>query len=84
MAKYDASKRYSWTPKDTFELSGAEFGLILNALRSILNTEEAAKILLASEANNAIENVLAKAVEADIAKEAEETPVKSLKSVNKE
>lgn len=72
MATYDPNKRYTWTPQDKFELNGAEFGMILNALRAILGTEEAAKILLANQANDAIERALAKAVEADIVKEAEE------------
>lgn len=71
---YDPNKRYTWTPNDKFELSGAEFGLILNTLRAILNTEEAAKILLADQANQAIERVMAKAVEAGVVKEAEEAP----------
>ena len=72
MATYDPNKRYTWTPQDKFELNGAEFGMILNALRAILGTEEAAKILLANQANDAIENALAKAVEADVVKEAED------------
>lgn len=72
MATYDPNKRYTWTPQDKFELNGAEFGMILNALRAILGTEEAAKILLANQANDAIERALAKAVEADVVKEAEE------------
>lgn len=70
--KYDANKKYSWTPEDKFELTGGEFGLILNTLRNILNTPEAAKILLANEANNIIEGKLAQAVEAGVAKEASE------------
>jgi hypothetical protein len=37
-----------------------------------LNTQEAARILLANEANNIIEGKLAKAVEAGIVKEAPE------------
>lgn len=74
MATYDPNKRYTWTPQDKFELNGAEFGMILNALRAILGTEEAAKILLANQANDAIENALAKAVEADVVKEAEQAP----------
>jgi len=74
MATYDPNKRYTWTPQDKFELNGAEFGMILNALRAILGTEEAAKILLANQANTAIENALSKAVEADIVKEAPEEP----------
>ncbi len=74
MATYDPSKRYTWTPNDKFELSGNEFGLILNAFRSVLNTEEAGRILLANEANQVVERVLAKAVEADVVKEAPEEP----------
>lgn len=75
MATYDPNKRYTWTPNDQFTLSGAEFGLILNALRAILSSEEAGKILLANKANEAIERTLAAAVEADVVKEAPgETP----------
>lgn len=67
---YDPNKKYTWTPNDIFELNGQEFGLILNTIRAILSTEEAAKILLADKTNQAIEKVLAKAVEAGIVKEA--------------
>lgn len=74
MATYDPAKRYTWTPDDKFEFTGAEFGLILNAFRAVLNTEEAAKILLANEANQAVERALATAVEKDVVKEAEEAP----------
>jgi hypothetical protein len=69
---YDPNKKYSWTPEDTFTLAGGEFGVILNALRAILNTPEAAKILVASQANMAIEGALARAVEAGAVKEAPE------------
>ena len=44
---YDPNKKYAWTPEDSFTLTGSEFGLLLNALRAILNTKEAATILLA-------------------------------------
>jgi hypothetical protein len=74
MATYDPSKRYTWSPNDKFELSGNEFGLILNAFRATLSTEEAGRILLANEANQVVERVLAKAVEADVVKEAPEEP----------
>lgn len=74
MATYDPNKRYTWTPEDKFEFNGAEFGLILNAFRAVLNTEEAARILLANEANQAVERALAAAVEADVVKEADNTP----------
>ena len=69
---YDPNKKYTWTPEDQFVLSGGEFGVILNALRAILNTEEAAKILIANQANNIVEGALAKAVEAGIVVEAPE------------
>jgi hypothetical protein len=74
MATYDPSKRYTWSPNDKFELSGNEFGLILNAFRATLSTEEAGRILLANEANQVVERILAKAVEADVVKEAPEEP----------
>jgi hypothetical protein len=69
---YDPNKKYTWTPEDQFVLSGGEFGVILNALRAILNTEEAAKILIANQANNIVEGTLAKAVEAGVVVEAPE------------
>lgn len=69
---YDPNKKYSWTPEDQFTLSGGEFGLILNALRSVLNTKEATTILMANQANNVIEEALAKAVESGMVKEAPE------------
>lgn len=71
MANYNPEKKYTWSPEDKFEFTGAEFGLILNAIRSILNTPEAAKILLADKANEAIEKKLKEAVEQDVVKEAE-------------
>jgi hypothetical protein len=69
---YDPNKKYSWTPEDQFTLSGGEFGLVLNALRSVLNTKEATTILMANQANTVIEETLAKAVESGMVKEAPE------------
>jgi len=69
---YDPNKKYSWTPEDSFTLTGGEFGLVLNALRAILNTPEASRILVANQANNVIESALARAVEEGVAKEAPE------------
>ena len=69
---YDPSKRYTWTPDDSFILSGGEFGLVLNALRAVLNTQEAARILIANEANKIVESALQRAVENGVAKEAQE------------
>ena len=72
MANYDPNKRYTWTPEDTFTLSGAEFGLVLNTVRAYLASEEAARFQLMVQTNDAIEKVMSRAVEADIVKEVEE------------
>jgi hypothetical protein len=72
MATYDANKRYTWTPEDTFTLTGAEFGLVLNTVRAYLASEEAARFQLMVQTNDAIEKVMSRAVEADIVKEVEE------------
>jgi hypothetical protein len=66
---YDPNKKYTWTPDDAFVLSGGEFGVILNTLRNILNTPEAAKILLANQANTIIESTLQRMVENGSVKE---------------
>jgi hypothetical protein len=75
---YDPNKRYRWTPEDQFVVSGSEFGVLLNALRAILHTPEAQRILLADKANEIIEATLAKAVESGIVKEADEEDKSSL------
>lgn len=69
---YDPNKKYGWTPNDQFVMSGQEFGIVLNALRAVLNTQEASKILLANEANKAVEAILAKGVETGMVKEIQE------------
>lgn len=69
VTSYDPNKRYRWTPEDQFVLSGNEFGVLLNALRAILHTPEAQRILLADKANEIIEATLAKAVETGVVKE---------------
>ena len=75
---YDPNKKYTWTPDDSFIVSGAEFGILLNSLRAILSTQDAQRILLADKANNIIENALARAVEAGVVKEAPEESSSSL------
>ena len=69
MAKYDPSKRYTWTPEDKFTLSGAEFGLFLNTVRAYLSSEEAARFQLMVQANEVVERIMIEGVEADIIKE---------------
>ena len=68
---YDPNKKYKWTPTDEINLSGAEFGILINSLRSILGTVEAQQILLAKEANNVVENILARNVESGVIVESE-------------
>ena len=71
MAQYDPSKRYTWTPEDTFTISGQDFGLFLNTVRSYLSSEEAARFQLMMKANEVIEKLMISGVEADIIKEVE-------------
>ena len=71
MAQYDPSKKYTWTPEDTFTLTGAEFGLILNTVRAYLSSEEAARFQLMMQTNQVIEKLMIDGVEADIIKEVE-------------
>ena len=55
---YNPEKMYSWNPDETFSISGREFGLILNTLRSILNTEQAQQIILAHKTNEVLERIM--------------------------
>ena len=71
MAQYDPAKRYTWTPEDTFMLTGAQFGLILNTVRSYLSSEEAARFQLMVQTNQVIEELMIQGVEADIIREVE-------------
>lgn len=79
MAQYDPNKRYTWGPEDKFELSGQEFGLILNTVRTFLDSEEAAKYQLMMQANNVIEGLMAKGVENNIIKESSQQPTAEAK-----
>ena len=69
MAQYDPAKRYTWTPEDTFMLTGAQFGLILNTVRSYLSSEEAARFQLMVQTNKVIEELMIQGVESDTIKE---------------
>jgi hypothetical protein len=79
MAQYDPAKRYTWTPEDTFTISGQDFGLFLNTVRSYLSSEEAARFQLMMKANEVIEKLMIAGVEADIIKEVE-VPIEELSS----
>ena len=64
MAEYDPNAKYGWDKDTKFELSGNEFGLILNTFRTILASDEGQKILAIDKANDAIEEVLGRNVKA--------------------
>jgi hypothetical protein len=81
MATYNPSSRYTWTPEDTFTLTGQQFGLFLNTVRAYLSSEEAARFQLMMQANQAIEELMIKGVEADIIKEVEEPQVPTMEVV---
>jgi hypothetical protein len=78
VAKFDPTKRYIWSQDVNFTLSGSDFGLLLNAMRSITSTKEAQTILRAHEAGDVLESILAHAVETGVVIEAPETPKNSL------
>jgi hypothetical protein len=75
---FDPTKKYIWNKDDQFALSGTEFGIVLNAFRAILNTQEAQALFQAAQASDIAEHVLARAVESGIAKEAPEAPKNTL------
>ena len=79
MAKYDRSKKYSWSNEDQITISGRDFGFLLNTIRSILSTEQAAQILLADRANDVIESIMAEYVEKDVIKEVTEEEAPKMK-----
>jgi hypothetical protein len=79
MATYNPSSRYTWTPEDTFTLTGAQFGLILNTVRAYLSSEEAARFQLMVQANEVVEKLMVEGVESDTIKEVE-APVEEISS----
>lgn len=87
MAEYDASKNYRWLPDSKYELNGSQFGITLNALRAILSTPEAQRIIKIKEAHDEMESLLRKSVEEGVAVEVESgnppTPPPSPLSIKK-
>jgi predicted secreted protein len=64
--KFDPNKKYTWEYGAEFVLNGKDFGMILNALRAVINTKEAQTILLAQQAGDALEDLLERGVESGI------------------
>ena len=60
MAEYNPNERYTWKPEDKFEITGQQFGLILNMVRQHLSTEEAGKFMLMQQTNDVIESIMKK------------------------
>ena len=79
MAKYDRGKKYTWNNEDQITISGRDFGFLLNTIRSILSTEQAAQILLADRANDVIEGIMAEYVEKGVIKEVTEEEAPKMK-----
>jgi len=70
--KFDPNKKYTWDLNAQFVLDGGNFGMLLNALRAVINTKEAQTILLAKQAGDVLEETLAAAVEAGVVVEVPE------------
>jgi len=60
--KYDPKKQYQWKEEDVFEVKGNQFGLMLNAFRSILSKPESQEVMLLMRAETEMTKVLAEAV----------------------
>lgn len=80
---YNPSERYVWKPDEKIELSGEEFAIMLNAMRSVLNLPEAPVILLAHQANQAMDNVMERYVAAGVIKPMQQQQPPTLK-INEE
>jgi hypothetical protein len=70
--KFDPNKKYTWDMNAKFVLDGGNFGMLLNAMRAVINTKEAQTILLAKQAGDVLEETLAAGVEAGIVVEVPE------------
>jgi len=57
--EFDPRKKYTWSNDTKFTLSGNEFGVLLNTVRSILSTREAQVVLMASQASDALDMIMA-------------------------
>ena len=66
---YDPNKSYTWAKEELFTITGQEFSMILNSLRAVLNTEEAAKYIYAYKGTEILERLMAEGVEKGIVKE---------------
>ena len=70
--KFDPNKKYTWDMNAKFVLDGGNFGMLLNAMRAVINTKEAQTILLAKQAGDVLEETLAAGVESGLVVEVPE------------
>jgi hypothetical protein len=70
--EFDPRKKYTWSSDTTFTLSGNQFGLILNTMRAIISTREAQTILMAAEASDILDGIMAESVANGVVVEIEE------------
>jgi hypothetical protein len=70
--KFDPNKKYTWNMDAKFVLEGGDFGMLLNAMRAVINTKEAQTILLAKQAGDVLEETLAAGVESGLVVEVPE------------
>jgi hypothetical protein len=68
---YDPSKQYVWDPAAIFTLTGKEFGLWLNTVRTKVSSKEAIELRMLLECNNIIEEIMARGVASGVIKETE-------------
>lgn len=60
--EYQPQKQYTWDPEAKFELTGGQFGLWLNTIRSIVASPEAVRVQQAMQCNEVIEGLMAQGV----------------------
>lgn len=56
---FDPSKKYTWSSDTTFTLSGNEFGVLLNTIRAVLSTREAQIVMMAAQASDSLDAIMA-------------------------
>ncbi len=70
--EFDPRKKYTWSSDTTFTLSGNQFGLILNTMRAVISTREAQTILMAAEASDILDGIMADSVAKGVVVEIQE------------
>jgi hypothetical protein len=80
MAKYDPNKQYKWNEEDEFILTGNQFGLMLNQVRSFLAKPESQEVMIAMKVEKEMAALLAAGVESGVVIEIEPEVGKEMKA----